>query len=67
MSGHCYRLQLIDKYLKNNNYFVVMSYHRKTHMNKPKVTIDEDEFVRLKYSDLISSGISSEVLRLGEI
>lgn len=33
----------------------------------PKVTIDEDEFVLLKWSDFVSSGISSEMLGPGDI
>jgi len=40
---------------------------KKLKIHIPKVTIDEDEFVRLKWSDFDSSGISSEMQGPGDI
>lgn len=47
--------------------FKVVSGLGKLKIHIPKVTIDEEEFVRLKLSDFVSSCISSEMLGPGDI
>jgi len=58
---------LFDKHLKDSKVLLKLCLISIKYILIPKVTIDEDEFVRLKRSDFVSSGISSEMLGPGDI